>query len=164
MGRRLTWGSRMKPARRFLIVAVAVLGIAAASGGVSKAAASTTSLSTQAVPSSALGGSVSDTATLEGGTAPTGTVTFNLYGPDDTSCAFPAVFTSTVPVVGTQATSGDFAPMAPGAYRWTASYSGDVANGPVTEPCNAANESSTVQSPTGSLFFNDTAPPEIYTD
>jgi hypothetical protein len=154
----------MKPARRYFTVAIAVLGIAAASGGVSKAAASTPTLSTQAVPSSALGGEISDTATIEGGATPTGTVTFNLYGPDDGSCAFPPVFTSTVALVSTQATSDDFKPMTPGAYRWTASYSGDVNNDPVSGACNDAGETSTIQQPTGSPPFCDMAPPSTYSD
>src|SRR5205085_1181955 len=32
------------------------------------------------------GGQLSDTATLSGGIAPTGTMTFRLFGPDDASC------------------------------------------------------------------------------
>ena len=41
-----------------------------------------------------------DTADLEGGFAPTGTITFQLYGPDDPSCSGDAIFTSTVQVSG----------------------------------------------------------------
>src|SRR3954468_6312574 len=154
----------MKPARRLLIVAVAVLGVVSASGGASKAAASTPTLSTQAVPSAALGGSISDVATLTGASAPTGTVTFELFGPDDTSCALPPVFTSTVALVGDQATSDEFTPTAPGAYRWVATYSGDAANGPASEACGGANESSTIQNPTGSPPFCQMAPPSTYSD
>ena len=58
----------------------------------------TTTLTTQASPSVVLGGTISDTATLSGGTAPTGTITFRLYGPDDATCTGAVIFTSTVPV------------------------------------------------------------------
>src|SRR4051794_15593884 len=154
----------MKPARRLLIVAVAVLGIAAASGGVSRAAASSPTIATQAMPSVTLGGAISDVATLTGGTAPTGTVTFELFGPDDASCALAPAFSSTLPGAAAEGASGDFTPTVPGAYRWTASYSGDAANDAVSEGCNGANESSTIQEPTGSPPFCQSAPPSMYTD
>jgi hypothetical protein len=131
---------------------------------VSRAAASTPSISSQAVPSSALGDDISDVATLTGASNPTGTITFNLYGPDDASCALPAVFTSTVTVASGQAASDAFTPTAPGAYRWTADYSGDANNDAVSAPCNSPNASSTIQNPTGSPPFCDMAPPSTYTD
>src|SRR5207302_2350617 len=65
----------------------------ATSGNTSVAPASATefveALSTTPSASSAVAtpAQVSDTATLAGGNAPTGTVTFELYGPGDTSCA-----------------------------------------------------------------------------
>ncbi len=43
----------------------------------------TPTLVTQASPSVPVGGQVTDTATLSGGTGPTGTVTFRLFGPGD---------------------------------------------------------------------------------
>src|SRR5207245_250304 len=79
-----------------------------------------------------LGASFHDTATLgpapAGGPAPTGTVTFNVYGPADTTCAAAPVFTSTnaVNAAGTTATSSNFTPLAPGTYRVIATYSGDA--------------------------------------
>ena len=154
----------MKPARRSLVVTLAVLGIAAATGGVSRAAGSAPTLSTQAIPSAALGDTISDTATLIGGISPTGTVTLNLYGPDDASCGLAPVFTATVPVATGEAASGDFTPMVPGAYRWTASYSGDAAHDATAEACNGTNESSTIQYPTGSPPFCQSSPPSTYTD
>jgi len=101
-----------------------------------------------------VGGTISDTATVTGAgpAAPTGTVTFNLYGPGDTACAT-IIFTSTNPVAASpatstttsKATSGSFAPTTVGAYRWTATYSGD-ANNTISGPtaCNDPNEISTV--------------------
>ena len=59
-----------------------------------------------------------------------GTVTFELFGPDNATCQAPAVFTSD-PIAltldtwtGTAETTG-FAPAQPGVYRWIATYSGD---------------------------------------
>ncbi len=81
------------------------------------------------------GGNVSDTATLTGGYHPTGTVTFQLFGPGDTTCATPiATRTGTVSGSGTAA-SGNVAAGGVGTYRWVASYSGDDANNPATSPC-----------------------------
>src|SRR5207247_6795272 len=57
----------------------------------------TPTLSTTASPSVAAGGSISDTAHLAGGSAPTGTITFTLYG--DATCTA-SVFTSTKTVNG----------------------------------------------------------------
>ena len=78
-----------------------------------------------------VGGSFHDTATLSppaGGPAPTGTVTFDVYGPGDTTCAGPVLFTSTNPLnpAGTSAVSGNFTPTTAGTYRVVATYSGDA--------------------------------------
>jgi hypothetical protein len=98
-------------------------------------------ISTQASPGTVMGGPVRDVATLTGGVSPTGTVTFRLFS--DASC-LTEVFSSTNPLTGATATSGDFFPTAPGTYRWAAVYNGDANNDPVTSPCNAPNESVTV--------------------
>ena len=99
-----------------------------------------------------LGSAISDTATLSN-TSPKpnslpagGTITFKVYGPDDTSCSGTVVFTSTVNVTGNGTYgSGNFTPTAAGTYRWIASYSGDSPNTlPVSGSCNDANESSLV--------------------
>ena len=54
---------------------------------------------TQATPTATIGQPIEDTATLSGGgtgpSAPTGTITFNVYGPDDADCTGAPVFTST---------------------------------------------------------------------
>jgi hypothetical protein len=87
-------------------------------------------------------GSLSDIATLSGATAnATGTITFNLYGPNDATCAT-SIFTSTVPVNGNgDYTSGSFTPTAAGTYRWIANYGGDGSNNPTANGCNESNES-----------------------
>ena len=101
------------------------------------------SLTTQASAPIVLGsGSLSDVATLSGATAnATGTITFNLYGPNDATCAT-SIFSSTSTVSGNNNyTSGSFTPTAAGTYRWIANYSGDGSNNPTANGCNEANES-----------------------
>src|SRR5205807_4221630 len=99
-------------------------------------------LTTQASAGGPVGTAVTDTATLAGGTTPTGTITFNLFGPNDATCAGAAVFTNAKTVAGNgNYTSDPFTTTAGGTYRWTALYSGDANNAPVASACNAANES-----------------------
>ena len=86
-------------------------------------------LSTVASHAVLIGGAISDSATLSGGSDPTGTITFHAYGPDDATCTGPAADTSTVPVHGNGVyDSHAFTPTAIGVYRWVASYSGDPFN------------------------------------
>jgi hypothetical protein len=107
--------------------------------------ATPTTLSTQASPSTLLGGPLYDRATLSGGSSPTGTITFKLYGPNDTNCTGPVAFSSPVTVSGNGTyQSAPFTPSAVGTYRWTADYSGDGTNSPSSDPCNSANESATI--------------------
>jgi hypothetical protein len=102
----------------------------------------TPTISTVASAPVAVGGNVTDTATLAGGSTPTGNITFNLYGPDDATCTTTPAFTSVRAVTGNQAyTSGSFTVVAPGLYRWTASYGGDAGNNAVASGCGDVNES-----------------------
>jgi hypothetical protein len=108
-------------------------------------------LTTAASPDVILGGALNDTATIASGVDPTGTITFKLYGPDDASCssATPG-FTNNITVSGNgDYPSGNFTPTEPGAYRWTADYSGDANNAPVAGACNDAGESSVVSAAAG---------------
>ena len=90
------------------------------------------SLATVASPSVTLGGAIFDTATIAGGFNPTGSITFNFYGPDNATCTGTPVFTSVVPVNGNGSyTSGSFTPTQPGLYQVVASYSGDANNAPL---------------------------------
>ncbi len=67
------------------------------------------------------------TATLTGGAAPTGTISFLLTGPNDMFCSTTPVFTSTVAVNGAgNYDSGAFAPVRSGKYTWRAVYNGDA--------------------------------------
>ncbi len=96
---------------------------------------------TTTASSGTLGGAVSDTATLTGGSNPTGTVTFHLYS--DPTCST-QVFTSTNNLAGGSATSGSYTPTVAGTYYWTAVYNGDNNNATATSPCGAADESVTI--------------------
>jgi len=96
-----------------------------------------------------LGGPLHDTAHLAGGVDPGGTITFELYGPDDQTCSKPPAFVTTVAVSG----NGDYRSPAfvipvPGTYRWVVTYSGDVLNaavGPTAcgDPAEIASVSAT---------------------
>jgi hypothetical protein len=89
-------------------------------------------------PAGKTGTQFRDEATLSGGNAPTGTIVFRLYGPDDLLCQDPPAFTSTVTVSGNGTyTSGAFTPSHSefGTYQWTADYSGDSDNNPASSPC-----------------------------
>jgi uncharacterized repeat protein (TIGR01451 family) len=77
-----------------------------------------------------LGAPIADLVTLSGGSDPTGTISFGLYGPGDTACAI-ALASSSAPVTGDGSYgSPPFTPTTPGAYRWVAAYGGDGANAP----------------------------------
>ncbi|MDQ1427419.1 MAG: hypothetical protein QOK39_895 [Acidimicrobiaceae bacterium] len=115
-------------------------------------------LNTVASAATVAGQPVSDNATVSGGTSPTGTVTFRLFGPNDSSCTGAVIFTSVQAVAGNGSyTSSSFTPNLIGTYRWTAAYSGDANNTPVTSPCNAANESVAVSKATPNLSTHASA-------
>ena len=120
-------------------------------------ALATPTLATTASPDITLGaGSLTDTATVSGRSNPLAgaTIVFNLYGPDDATCADAAVFTSApvpYPVAGGSVTSPAYTPTAAGTYRWRATYSGDANNTGVTGACNAANENVVVAPATPTL-------------
>jgi hypothetical protein len=99
-------------------------------------------VTTDAGPDFVIGsGNLIDSATLTGGSNPTGTITFKLYGPDDANCSGPVIFTSTTAVSGNGSYQSDpFTPTQAGTYRWIANYSGDTGNNPTANGCNGANE------------------------
>jgi hypothetical protein len=127
------------PLRSVLLTAALAAFSAAASGGLA------TVVPTLTTTAGATGGAVSDTAHLSGGLLPSGTITFRLYGPNDATCGGLAFAPEPLLVGGNgDYPSGDITPVLQGTYRWTASYSGDVANNPVATKCNDANETSIV--------------------
>ncbi len=93
-----------------------------------------------------LGDATSDTATVAGGTSPTGSLLFKLYGPNDPTCTALPVYTSPLqPVSGDgQYPSPPFTPTAQGTYSWQVLYSGDPNNVPVTTACGDPAETVTV--------------------
>ena len=100
----------------------------------------TPTIATMASPGGPVGTSVSDTATVSGGSNPTGTVTFQLFGPGDATCSAPPVFTSANrPLSGAPlgAVSFPFPPTAAGTYQWVATYHGDTNNAAVSSVCGA---------------------------
>ncbi len=111
----------------------------------------TPTLTTTASASVEAGGTVRDTAVLGGGALPTGTIGFQLYGPNDATCSGTPISTPPVPVNGNGTyVSPDITVNTPGTYRFVASYSGDIANNPVATACNDPAESVVVTPGTGS--------------
>jgi hypothetical protein len=105
-------------------------------------AKTTPAFTTQASANTTIGNNISDTATLANGSAPTGTIVFTVFGPNDSTCSTTPVFNSisTVTANGNYP-SANFSTTAVGTYRFVASYSGDANNNPVAGACNDANES-----------------------
>jgi len=106
-------------------------------------------ISTNASPDMELGaGDLVDTATLTGVVNPQagGSVTFNLYGPDDDTCANDAISTSTIayPETGGDVLSEPFTPTEVGTYQWVASYTGDINNNAASGECGDADETTIV--------------------
>jgi hypothetical protein len=116
-------------------------------------------LSTTASGAVSAGNAIFDTATLGGATSPTGTITFNLFGPDDPTCARPAIFTSVKPVNGNANYASDsFTATAAGTYQWVATYSGDANNAGAATQCNDPKEQVAV-TPLPSIAITKTATP-----
>jgi uncharacterized repeat protein (TIGR01451 family) len=115
----------------------------------------TPTLSTNASADVVIGGKLSDVAHLGGGFDPQGTITFSLYGPNNSECSGEPVFTDTVPVDGANDyTSAEYTAAAAGTYRWVASYSGDDNNNDVAGACGDDNESATAFNPSISITKN----------
>jgi hypothetical protein len=99
-----------------------------------------------------LGGAVIDTATLGNFTPSDGTVTFRLFGPNDTVCFTVPVFTSQVAHDrATTVVSSAFAPTTPGTYRFIARYVGNAWNLSATTSCANAAQAVNVTLP---MFSN----------
>ena len=124
------------------------------------------SITTQATPTVAFGEPISDTATVTGepasAPAPTGTVVFTLFGPDNPTCTGIPIFNSGARPLGggppSTAASGPFVPALAGTYNWIAQYSGDANFGPAISPCGAPNETSSVVGFVSSQFVTSATP------
>lgn len=103
-------------------------------------------------------GKIQDQAVLsDGAHTPTGTITFDLYGPDDVGCASSIIHTETVSVSGngTYNTSTGYTPVAAGMYQWIATYSGDVWNIGNETACGDTDEQVTVVFPGLAHYFSN---------
>lgn len=115
------------------------------------------SIQTVPKPSRAeVGDRIHDTASVAGGSAPTGNVTFRLYAPKDDDCSGSPVYVDTVPLINGEATSGSYEVTEFGRYRWIATYSGDARNLSATHGCDA--EVVLVSRVLGSIIPNDDLP------
>ena len=104
---------------------------------------------------------VTDSATLTGSYHATGTITFDLYGPDGVTI----VYTDTQPVNGDGTYTTTFAEPAPppglpitGTYNWVVTYSGDANNNGVVS--SFGNESGQVH-PANPGLGTDASPPQV---
>jgi len=109
---------------------------------VSKTAAAITT--TPNVTSGTVGIAIHDVANVTAAsTTPTGTVTFALYAPDDTTCATNLLASNSsfkVALANGSATSPDFTTTDIGIYQWVASYSGDANHLASAGTCGDATE------------------------
>jgi hypothetical protein len=114
--------------------------------GVALATPSALTLTTATAPTIMLHSSSTDTATLVGGTNPTGSLVFKLYGPSDPTCSNAPAFTSPVVTVNGNGAyqSPAFPPTSAGTYAWVAAYSGDANNAAATTNCGDPAETVTV--------------------
>ncbi len=117
-------------------------------------------MSTQASPSVPQGGTIFATSTISGGTAPTGTITFDLFPPADTTCLGSPAFSPTATVNGNGAyQSAGFVANTPGTWRWTSQYNGDQNNSATARtPCAAASAAVVVTATSGEMRVT-TSPP-----
>jgi uncharacterized protein (DUF2141 family) len=95
----------------------------------------------------AVGVVIHDVANVSGGLNPTGTVTFNLYDPSQSTCQGTPVLSDAPALANGTATSGDYTTAAVGTYRWTATYSGDANNLGAASGCQAEQVTTTQAQP-----------------
>ena len=95
---------------------------------------------------------LNDTGALAGGVSPTGSITFNLYGPSDTTCSGTPAYTQTVTVSGngSYATTNTAPAPTAGTWNWTASYTGDSGNNSASTTCGQESVTVTPPVPPGS--------------
>ncbi|HEY5199220.1 MAG TPA: hypothetical protein VIJ51_19535 [Solirubrobacteraceae bacterium] len=144
---------RPAPAVRVALAGTGLLGTLAALliGSAPVEALSTPNLATFASGSVPVGGTITDTALVGAGSSPTGTVTFKIYGPADTTCMGTPVFTSPAVKLAVPTVSPAYTPTTPGTYQIIAAYSGDTNNSPVAGTCGGVGESVVVTRATPTL-------------
>jgi hypothetical protein len=85
--------------------------------------------------SGSIGTELNDTATLTGGSTPTGNVTFKLFPPSDATCQGTPVFTQ-VDGSSPYTTGPGYTSLVTGTYHWTADYAGDANNNAASSACS----------------------------
>ncbi len=120
-----------------LVATVLAIGLGSLLAGSAPAAPPTLALTaTDAV----VGQTIHATAQLSESPGASGEISFEVFGPADPTCAGPALTPAPAPVAVSgeaQYVSGEFTPPAPGAYHWSAHYSGDIGNAPAEAICAA---------------------------
>jgi uncharacterized repeat protein (TIGR01451 family) len=107
--------------------------------------------STTASPGGPVGTAITDTAHLGSTSTPTGSITFELFGPNDPNCT-ELVADETVPVTRAgNYTSPPVTPTDAGTYRWVATYSGDPTHTPAATGCGDAGESADLSKATPAI-------------
>ena len=94
-----------------------------------------------------VGNTLNDTASLTGGSSPTGSVTFKLYPPSDATCSLTPIYTETDSTAPYATTTGFISNVA-GTWHWTSDYSGDANNSPASSGCSAEPVTINLASPT----------------
>jgi hypothetical protein len=102
-------------------------------------APTTPALDLEVSPPVTVGQPVAATAHLLGGYRAGGTVTFSLFEPGDLTCSGAAAATVSALLSGDLTSSGELTTSAVGRYNFTARYSGDHDNSPVSSGCGAAS-------------------------
>jgi hypothetical protein len=137
---------------------------------VNEASPSISSLTTTANPA-AVGETLQDSATLSntGTLDGTGSITFDLYGPSDTTCSLTPVYTETVSDItsdGPYDTTTGYTAPSTGTYNWIVSFSGDGSNNDAISACgeepvvvNEASPSITTTPNVTNVTLGSGAPP-----
>lgn len=102
--------------------------------------ASPTLVTTPSPSSGTVGVTVlNDSGALAGGYNPTGSITFKLFRPIDSTCSLATPFSETVTVTGNGPYSTSFVSPndAAGTWHWTASYTGDDNNATASSGCSS---------------------------
>ena len=128
---------------------------------------------TAAAPAGVLAGNAISAASvssvLSGGYSPSGTVTFEVFGPQlsaPTSCATGGTTVGspvTVSVNGGYSASAPFTPATAGDYWWYASYGGATNNNPAASICGAGMAETVVPARAPSATISSPAPGSTYT-
>jgi hypothetical protein len=96
-------------------------------------------------------------AAVAGAVDPTGSVTFNFYGPTSQNCGGPPEATQTLPLTGNGTLSLDYIPDVPGTYHMTATYPGDGRNYSAAITCDDAGSAVAVQPAAPAIVSNPTS-------